>query len=75
MKVQVLFDTRGKVHALFHPSPDADAPRLEFHPARGLRAAWLELPAGLEGLPPGELHVAVAVKRLKLGPQLVERRR
>ena len=42
MHVQVLFDTKGKVHALFHPTMGPDAPRLEFRPARGQRVALLE---------------------------------
>ena len=75
MLVQVLFDTKGEVHALFHPSKQAGAPVLAFRPARGQRAALLEVPAELEGLKPRELHAAVAVKLLKAGPQLVKRKR
>jgi len=75
MHVQVLFDTKGKVHALFHPSKQADAPRLEFQPARGQRVALLEVPAELEGLKPGALHAAVAIEVHKEGPRLVKRKR
>lgn len=75
MHVQVLFDTKGKIHALFHPSRDADAPRLEFHPARGQRVALLEVPAELEGLKPREIHAAVAIKLQKDGPRLVKHKR
>jgi hypothetical protein len=75
MHVQVLFDAKGKVHALFHPSKEADAPRLEFRPARGQRAALLEVPPELEGLKPRELHAAVVVKLQKEGPRLVKRKR
>jgi hypothetical protein len=75
MHVQVLFDTKGKVHALFHPSPDADAPQLEFSPARGQLVACLEVPAELEALEHRELHAAVAVKILKEGARLVRRKR
>jgi len=75
MHIQVLFDTKGKVHALFHASKAADAPQLEFRPARGQRAALLEVPAELEGLKPRELHAAIAVKLLKDGPRLVKRKR
>jgi hypothetical protein len=74
MHVQVLFDTKGKVHALFHPSTAKDAPQLEFHPARGQRVALLEVPKGLEKLTPHELHAAVSVKRHKDGPRLVDQR-
>jgi hypothetical protein len=52
MHVHVLFDTKGKVHALFHPSKEADAPRLEFHPARGQGVALLEVPAARVRLVP-----------------------
>lgn len=75
MLVQVLFDTKGHVHALFHPSADPEAPTLEFRPARGQRAALLEVPAALMTLKPHELHAAVSVKLLKAGPQLVKRKR
>jgi hypothetical protein len=75
MHVQVLFDTRGKVHALFHPSKEAGAPQLEFRPARGQRAALLKVPAELEGLQLRELHAAVAVKLQKEGPRLVKYKR
>jgi hypothetical protein len=53
-------------------STEADASRLEFRPARGQRAALLEVPAELEGLKPRELHAAVAVKE---GPRLAKRKR
>jgi hypothetical protein len=75
MLIHVLFDTKGKVHALFHPSKEPDAPTLEFRPARGQRAALLEVPAELEGLQPRELHAAVSVRLLKEGPRLVKRKR
>jgi hypothetical protein len=74
MHVQVLFDAKGKVHALFHPSQDADPPRLELRPARGQRAALLEVPTELEGFEPRALHAAVAVKLQKQGPRLVKRK-
>ena len=75
MHIQVLFDAKGKVHALFHPSKEANAPRLEFRPARGQRTALLEVPPELEGLEPRAFHVAVAVKLQKDGPRLVKRKR
>ena len=75
MAVQVLFDVRGKVHALFHAAGETNAPRLEFRPARGQRTALLEVPAELERLTPRELHAAVAVKLQKEGPRLVKRKR
>ena len=73
MHVHVLFDAKGTVHAVFHPSKQTDAPQLEFRPARGQRAALLEVPAVLERLKPRELHAAVAVKLHKDGPRLVKR--
>jgi hypothetical protein len=75
MHVQVLFDAKGEVHALFHPSKEADAPRLELRPARGQRAALLEVPAEFAGLSARELHATVAVKLQKEGPRLVKRQR
>ena len=75
MHVQVLFDAKGKVHALFHAAKNADAPRLEFRPARGQRTALLEVPVELAGLKPRELHAAVAVKLHKEGPRLMKRKR
>jgi hypothetical protein len=73
MHIHVLFDAKGKVHATFHPSSEANAPTLEFRPARGQRAALLEVPAELEGLAPRELHAAAAVRLRKDGPRLVKR--
>jgi hypothetical protein len=73
MHVHVLFDAKGKVHALFHPSTEKDAPQLEFRPARGQRTALLEVPAGLEKLEPRELHAAVSVKVQKDGMRLIRR--
>jgi hypothetical protein len=75
MQVHVLFDTKGNVHALFHPTKEADAPRLAFHPARGQRVALLDVPAELAGLGPRALHAAVAVKLHKDGPCLIKRKR
>jgi len=74
MHVQVLFDTRGKVHALFRPSTERNAPQLDLRPARGQRVARLEVPAGLEGLALRELHAVVAVKTPKDKPLLVRRK-
>lgn len=72
MHVLALFDGKGKVLALFHESREGDVPRLEFHPARGQKAARLEVPAELERLTPRELHAAVTVKLHKDGPRLVK---
>jgi hypothetical protein len=75
MHVQVLFDTKGKVHAIFHPSKDPDAPQLEFRPARGQRVAFLEVPVELEGLTHHKLHAALSIKLLKEGARLVNIKR
>ena len=75
MHVQGLFDVKGTVHALFHPSRETDAPRLEFHPARGQRVALLQVPADLVSLEPRQLHLAVSVKLHKDGPRLISRKR
>lgn len=75
MQVQVLFNIKGEVHALFHPSSEANAPQLEFHPARGQRTALLTVPAELHHLSMHALHAAVRVKMDKIGPSLVARKR
>jgi hypothetical protein len=75
MQVQVLFNTKGEVHAIFHPSSEANAPQLEFHPARGQRTALLTVPAELHPLSLHALHAAVRVKMDKVGPSLVARKR
>lgn len=75
MHVHVLFDAKGKVHALFHPSTEAGAPQLEFRPARGQRTALLEVPAELQKLEARELHAAVSVKLHKDGPRLIKHER
>ena len=62
MKVLALFDKRGKIHALFHPSTEADAPQLRFHPQGGHRAEMLEVPAEFHQLNPGQLHAALRVE-------------
>jgi hypothetical protein len=75
MHVHVLFDAKGKVLALFHPAGETDAPRLEFHPARGQRVGLLQVPADLVSLEPRQLHLAVSVKLHKDGPRLVTSKR
>lgn len=62
MKVLALFDKSGKIHALFHPSTEADAPQLSFHPERGRRAEMLDVPAEFHHLKPGQLHAALRVE-------------
>jgi hypothetical protein len=61
MKVLALFDKGGKIHALFHPSTDAGAPQLSFHPERGRRAEMLDVPAEFHRLTPAQLHSALRV--------------
>jgi len=59
MKVMALFDKRGRIHALFHPSTEADAPQLRFHPEGGRRAEMLDVPAEFHHLKPAQLHAAL----------------
>lgn len=75
MQIHVLFNVKGEVHAIFHPSSEANAPQLEFHPARGQRTALLTVPPELQRLSPHALHAAVSVKMDKTGPSLVARKR
>src|ERR1043165_2596897 len=56
MKVLAVFDKSGKIHALFHPSTEADAPQLRFHPERGRRAEMLDVPAEFHHLNSGQLR-------------------
>jgi hypothetical protein len=71
MKVLALFDKRGKIHALFHPSTEAEAPQLRFHPERGRRAEMLDVPAEFHRLHPGQLHAVLRVELRGRTPKLV----
>ena len=71
MKVLALFDESGKIHALFHPSKERDAPQFRFDPASGHRAETLEVPAELHHLKPGQLHAATRVELAGGTPRLV----
>lgn len=62
MKVVALFDETGKIHALYQPSNEPDAPQLRFHPGAGQRAEILEVPAELQHLKLGQLHAAIHVE-------------
>jgi hypothetical protein len=75
MQVQVLFDAKGQVHALYRATTQRNAPQLELRPARGQRVALLEVPAELQALELRELHAAVTVKLQKDGPRLLKRAR
>ena len=71
MDVHVLFNASGKVLAVFRPSSDADAPRLELVPGRGQRTARFAVPHELKELPLRQLHARISVKPHKDGPRLV----
>lgn len=75
MKVLALFDKRGKIHALFHPSTEADAPQLTFHPGQGRRAEMLDVPAELHHLNPGQLHAALRVELAGGRPRLAAQKK
>lgn len=75
MQLEVLYDTRGQVLALFQAADGPEAAGFEFRPGRGQRRARLELPAELKGLPLGRIHEAVFVRRPKDAPQLACRQR
>ena len=62
MKLRARFDKSGKIHALFHPSTEAGAPQLRFHPERGRRAEMLDVPVEFHHLNPGQLHAALRVE-------------
>jgi hypothetical protein len=71
MKVVALFDADGKVHALFHPSKEKDAPQFHFRPGAGHRVETLEVPVELRHLGPAALHRAVKVELGGGAPRLV----
>ena len=75
MHVHVLYDAAGEIHAVFHPSLDANAPQLTFSPGSGQHAAVLEVPATLAGLAPRALHAAAEVRMESGQPRLAARRR
>jgi len=75
MKVLALFDKGGKIHALFHPSTEADAPHLSFHPERGRRAEMLDVPAEFHHLKPGQLHAALRVDLVGGKPRLAAQKK
>ena len=75
MKVLALFDKGGKIHALFHPSTEADAPQLRFHPERGRRAEMLDVPVEFRHLEPGQLHAALRVDLAGGKPRLAARKK
>ena len=75
MKVLALFDKSGKIHALFHPSTEADAPHLSFHPERGRRAEMLDVPAEFHHLKPGQLHAALRVELARGKPRLAAQKK
>ena len=78
MKVQVLFDKAGKVHAMLHPSANertteanlSKMPRAIFRPREGQHSATLDVPTQLRQLGPGELHASVRVEFSKDSPRL-----
>lgn len=72
MQITALFDSTGKIHALFKPSAEANAPVLQFQPAAGHRVEQLEVPSGLHQLGIGQLHRAVHVDLSGSKPRLVE---
>ena len=75
MKVLALFDKGGKIHALFHPSAEANAPQLRFHPERGRRAEMLDVPAEFHHLQPAQLHAALRVDLAGGKPRLAAQKK
>jgi hypothetical protein len=70
MQVMTLFDGSGKIHALFKPSANSDAPKLRFHPAPGHQVEMLEVPAELRGHKLAQLHGALQVDLSQGTPRL-----
>ncbi len=75
MKILALFDESGRIHALFHPSKEPDAPRFRFRPGAGQRAETLEVPAEFHHLKAGQLHAAIQVELGSGTPRLVARKK
>jgi hypothetical protein len=61
MKIHVLYDATGTIHALFVPSGDPSGPQIELVPAPGHNAGTLDVPAHLQHLEAGALHKALKV--------------
>jgi hypothetical protein len=75
VKVLALFDQEGTIHALFHPSTEANAPQLNFQPASGQRAQLLEVPPELQNLSPTQLHAEARVDLSSGSSRLIARKK
>lgn len=73
MKVHVLFDDAGHLHAISHPRPGKNGEVLlgGFRPREGQRAAIMEVPVELRHLKARDLHEAVRVEHVKGVPHLI----
>ena len=77
MKVNVLFDDSGKIHAISHPiegkkEGSAVLGRFIVHP--GQSAATVEVPTELRHLKPRDLHDGVQLEHRDGSPRLVARK-
>lgn len=70
MRVTTLFDAAGKIHALFRPSTEANAPAVQFRPAPGHRVEILEVPPEAQHLNLAQLHRALHVDTSQGSPRL-----
>lgn len=79
MKVQVLFDESGKIHAMLHPAAETKTsketsgkrPVAVLRPMERQRLATLDVPAELLHLKPMEIHGSVRVDLSGGSPRLV----
>lgn len=79
MKVQVVFDETGKIHAMLRPlnqvrsskENSENSPVAVLRPNHGQRLETLDIPADLQHLKPVELHNSIRVEVGKGSPRLV----
>jgi hypothetical protein len=70
MKVEVLYDVTGAVHAIMQPLTDLKGPVAAFTPAVGQRVATLDVPQELQQHKLLDLHASVFVDLSGASPRL-----
>jgi hypothetical protein len=80
MKVQVLFDEKGKIDAILHPPVETKSkeskgsrPVAVLRPRDKQRLATLDVPAELQSCSPRELHDSLRVELSGGAPRLVSK--
>jgi hypothetical protein len=75
MKVNIVYDDEGKIHAISHPSLRKDGSTIlgRFDPLPGQYSATVDVPAELDRLKPRELHDSVRLEHRDGSPHLVHK--